>query len=179
VDQLPALISSGTALLATAVSLFLLRQGQVDRREVRREKDREQARQVTAWCDWHSDADYTFAKPRLPAVFVKNSSQAAVYDVFIDYRAPEDGALFRVALGPLPPGDTRTKVIDYEGHLPDNWEPAALFARVNYRDADGSRWIRDSIGRLRIDPGPGNDGFLEEGGVLLKDYSRRHLIAAV
>jgi hypothetical protein len=48
VDQFPALISSITAVVATAVSLFLLGQGQVDRGELRHGKKQEQARKVTA-----------------------------------------------------------------------------------------------------------------------------------
>jgi hypothetical protein len=170
VDSLPALISSITAVIATAVSLFLLRQGQVDRRELRHDKEREQARQVTSWADWHTDEDFaTFARPRLPAVFITNSSDAAVYDVFVDYRAPIDGALLRVSIGPVPPGETRLREIDYDGELEKGWEPSALMARVNFRDSAGHGWMRDALGRLRFDPGAGNDGFFEGGGRILAD----------
>lgn len=169
VDQLPAIISSSSAVVATVVSLFLLRQGQRDRRKLQEVKEREQARQVTSWADWHSDEFSTFGKPRLPAVFVSNHSDAAVYDVFVDYRAPSDGVLLRASLGPVPPGETRMRSIDYDGDLDERWEPAALFARVNFRDSDGKRWVRDALGRLKHDPGAGNDGFFEEGGVLLRD----------
>lgn len=168
-EDLAALISSTTAVLATGVSLFLLRQGQVDRRALRQDKEREQARQITSWSDWHSDEFATFAKPQLPAVFVSNSSDAAVYDVFVDFRAPVSGDLFRASIGPVPPGESRMKVIEYDGSLVDDWEPAALHARVNFRDSDGKRWLRDSLGRLRPDPGAGQDGFFEDGGVLLTD----------
>lgn len=168
-DDLAALISSTTAVVATGVSLFLLRQGQADRRALRQDKGREQARQITAWSDWHSDEYATFAKSRLPAVFVSNSSDAAVYDVFVDFRAPVTGDLFRAAIGPVPPGESRMRVIDYDGRLVDGWEPAALHARVNFRDSDGKRWLRDPLGRLRHDPGSGYDGFFEDGGVLLED----------
>lgn len=47
-DEISTLISSGTAVVATAVSLFLLRQGQVDRRKLAEDAEREQARQVSA-----------------------------------------------------------------------------------------------------------------------------------
>lgn len=158
-----------TAVLATGVSLFLLRQGQLDRRALRQDKEREQARQITSWSDWHSDEFATFARPRLPAVFVSNSSDAAVYDVYVDFRSPVSGGLFRASIGPVPPGESRMKVIDYDGSLGDGWEPAALHAKVNFRDSDGKRWLRDPLGRLRHDPGAGQDGFFEEGGVLRTD----------
>jgi hypothetical protein len=168
VDEFSTLISSGTAVVATVVSLFLLHQGQVDRRKLAEDAERDQARRVSAWADWHDQGDSaTFAQPRLPAVFVRNSSEAAVYDVFVDYRAPIDGALFRVAVGPVPPGEIRVQDIDYDGRLETNWEPTALFPRVNFRDSAGRRWLRDALGRLRADPGAGHDGFFEEGGVLI------------
>lgn len=167
--EISTLISSATAVVATAVTLFLLHQGQVDRRKLAEEAERAQARQVSAWADWHDLGDFaTFAKPVLPAVFVRNSSDAAVYDVFIDYHAPIDGALFRVGLGPVPPGETRVHEIEYDGRLEAEWEPSALFARVNFQDSSGRRWLRDSLGRLRVDPGPGRDGFFKDGGVVLK-----------
>lgn len=168
-DDLSALISLATALVATGVSLFLLRQGQVDRRALRQDQEREQARQITSWSDWHSDEFATFAKPRLPAVFVSNSSDAAVYDVFVDFRAPVSGDLFRAGIGPVPPGESRMRVIDYDGSLIDGWEPAALHACVNFRDSDGKRWVRDPLGRLRHDFGAGHDSFFDDGGVLLRD----------
>ena len=170
VDELSTLISSGTAVVATVVSLFLLHQGQVDRRKLAEDAERRQARQLSSWVDWHDQGDFsTFAKPRLPAVFVRNSSDAAVYDVFVDYRAPIDGALFRVGLGPVPPGETRVRDIEYDGRLETGWEPAALFARVNFRDSAGRRWLRDTLGRLRVDHGAEHDDFFEQGGLTLND----------
>ncbi|HET7690505.1 MAG TPA: hypothetical protein VFK41_09010 [Nocardioidaceae bacterium] len=167
-DQISTLISSVTAVVATAVSLFLLRQGQVDRRKLREDEARSQARRITSWADWQDPSDFaTFAKPRLPAVFVRNSSDAAVFDVFVDYLAPVDGALFRVAIGPVPPGETRVHSVDYEGPLMRGWEPATLFARVNFRDAAGHRWVRDALGQLREDSGAAHDDFFERGGVIL------------
>lgn len=162
-----AIVSSSTAVIATAVSLFLLRQGQVDRRALRRERKREQANAVSGWADWHVPEFATFARPRLPAVFVNNSSASAVYDVFFDYRDPIDGQPFRKSVGPIPPGATRLEVIEYEGDLEDGWEPAALYPRVYFRDAAGERWIRDAIGRLRIDLWSEDDDFFENGGILL------------
>ena len=171
-NDITAFVSSTTAVVATAVSLFLLRQGQVDRRELRHEKAREQATQVTAWADWNLDSEFaTFDKPQLPAVLVANSSAAAVFDVFVDYRTPIGGLPVRAAVGPVPPGETRLRVIDYEGLLEDRWEPAALFPRVYFRDSAGKRWLRDAMGRLHEDHAWGDDDFFKDGGVLLKDSS--------
>lgn len=167
--DIAALISPTTAVVATAVSLFLLRQGQVDRRELRHEKAREQAAQVTAWADWHPNGEFAaFAKPRLPAVLVANSSASAVFDVFVDYRTPIHGLPVRAAIGPVPPGETRVRMIEYDGQLEDGWEPAALFPRVYFRDSAGKRWLRDAMGRLREDHAWGGDDFFKDGGVLLK-----------
>lgn len=157
-------VSLVTATVATLVSLFLLHQGQVDRRQLRREQERSQAQQVSSWGDWYSDDFMTFAQPRVPAVFVANASSAAVYDVFVDFRAPNTGAMLRKSIGPIPPGERRMAQIDFEGSLGEEWEPASLFPRVFYRDSAGQRWLRDGIGRLREDPGPGADGFFEAGG---------------
>jgi hypothetical protein len=119
-----------------------LRKGQADRRKLTEDAERHQARQVSAWVDWQDHGDFaTFAKPCLPAVFLRNSSEAAVYDVFVDYRAPVDGAHYRLGVGSVPPGETRIQEIDYDGSLEAGWEPAALFARGNFRDS----------GRRRID----------------------------
>jgi hypothetical protein len=147
VNDIAALTSSTTAVVATAVSLFLLRQGQVDRRELRHEKARERATHVTAWADWHDSELATFAKPQLPAILVANSSAAAVFDVFVDYRTPTGGLPVRATIEPVPPGETRLRVIDYEGQLEDGWEPAALLPRVYFRDSAGKRWLRDATGR--------------------------------
>lgn len=168
--EFSTLVSTVTSVVATVVTLFLLHQGQVDRRQLRDDADRGQARQISAWADWHELGELgTLAKPRLPAIFIRNSSNAAVYDVFIDYRAPVDGALYRVGLGPLPPGETRVRTIDYDGRLDAEWEPAGLLARVNFQDSSGRRWLRDALGRLRADPGPGQDGFFAAAGVLLRE----------
>lgn len=168
-DALPTLVSTLTAVVATVVSLFLLRQGQFDRRELRLDRNREQARQISSWADWHSDDEMTFAKPRLPAVFVANSSDSAIYDLFVDFRTPDTGLLSRASLGPLAPGGHKSYVIDYDGPLSLGWEPAHLFADLYFRDSAGMRWLRDSQGRLRDDPGSGTDEFYKNGGQLIRD----------
>ena len=92
-----------------------------------------------------------------------------MYDVFVDYLTPIGGLPVREAIGPVPPGETRLKVIDYEGRLDEGWEPAALFPRVYFRDSAGKRWLRNAIGRLVDDSGPGDDAFFADGGALLND----------
>lgn len=92
-----------------------------------------------------------------------------MYDVFVDYLTPIGGLPVREAIGPVPPGETRLKVIDYEGRLDEGWEPAALFPRVYFRDSAGKRWLRNAIGRLVDDSGPGDDAFFADGGALLYD----------
>lgn len=155
---LTALIQSGTAIVAAVVALLLLRQGQFDRREVRRDKEREQARRVTAWADWTDSSELaSLTVPRIPAVFVANSSDAVVFDVFVDYITPGDDGNTRRALGPLPPGTTRRLDVDCDIPPIPGWEPTALHPRVYFRDSAGRLWIRDALGRLRFDPGPGND----------------------
>lgn len=124
---------------------------------------------MSSWADWYSDQDMTFAKPRLPAVFVANASESAVYDVFFDFRTPDTGALRRASHGPLAPGQQKLREIDYDGPLSLGWEPAALHARVYFRDSAGVRWLRDSQGRLLEDPGAEADEFFELGGQLIRD----------
>lgn len=98
--EISTLTSTLAGVVATLVSLFLLRQRQVDRRKLREDQARAQARLITSWSDWHEAEFAAFAKLPLPAVFVNNASAAAVYDAFIDYRVPVDGRLFRVPIGP-------------------------------------------------------------------------------
>ncbi|WP_370186966.1 hypothetical protein [Aeromicrobium sp.] len=165
---MPSLISALSALVATALSIFLLFQGQRDRRRLRSERRYEQARLISAWTDWHSDAEMTFAQPRLPAVFISNSSDAAVYDVFVDYRDPVRAELFRVSLESVPPSASKRFVVEFDGPLAKGWTPDHLWAEVNFLDARGKRWIRGFRGRLREDPGAELDDFVRRGGRLLE-----------
>ena len=90
----------------------------------------------------------------------------AVHEVFIDFYGPSDQQRTRIEVGQVPPGQTRHR--DVLSPLPDDpsWDPAALMPRVFFRDSDGHIWMRDLLGRLRVDPGPGNDGFSGENGRL-------------
>jgi hypothetical protein len=151
--------------VAIVVSLFLLRQGQAYRRELRREQRGQQASRVTIWCEWNLDSpDADYDRPAIPAVFVSNASEQAVYEVFVDYLDPVEGVPVRIDVGPVPPGATRHRDVLASIPAEKRWEPSSLMPRLFFRDAEGQYWMRDSIGRLRRDPGPGNDGFAEDGG---------------
>jgi hypothetical protein len=168
VEVISDLITSVTGLLGTVLALFLLHQGQVDRRAMRLADERDQAQKITSWADWLQVADdATLTGPRLPAIFVANSSDAAVHDVFVDFYDPKEGVYLRAPIGPVPPGATRARVVDFDGHAGDGWEPSQLFPQAYFRDSAGRRWLRDALGRLRVDPGSGNDDFFARGGTLL------------
>ena len=47
--------------------------------------------------------------------------------------------------------------IAYEGELDDGWEPAAMFARLYFRDSSGRRWLRDGSGRLHENLGSADE----------------------
>ena len=162
----PLIASVGT-VIATAVSLYLLRQGQLDRRALRDEHRRSQARLITIWTDWNPDSpERDFDQSQVPAISVANASNEAVYEVFVDYRDQSDRAPIRIDFGAVPPGQTRSRDVATPPARDPRWEPSSLMPRLFFRDAEGHGWMRDVMGRLRPDPGPGNDGFLEAGGRL-------------
>jgi hypothetical protein len=66
-DDVASLISSVGTVIATAVSLYLLRQGQLDRRSIREEQRRSQARLVTIWADWNPDSPERFRSTAYPS----------------------------------------------------------------------------------------------------------------
>jgi hypothetical protein len=169
----PQLIASLGTVIAISTSLFLLRQGQQDRRELRDERRREQAGLVTCWCDWNADSpDIDRDRLYVPAVFVRNASDQAIYQAFVDYYHPQHG-LERIDIGPVPPGETRHR--DVLADIPDDprWEPSGLLPRLFFTDAGGQAWLRGIKGRLQPDPGPHRDGFSDEGGVLNLGLPRR------
>ena len=168
VGEIESWVTTISAVIAVMISLFLLRQGQIDRRRVREHEERDQAQRVSSWCAWRSDDSSTFERPRLPTIFVCNASGAAVYDVFVDYSAPDSGQRFRRALGAVAPGETRYLEVEYDAEVDRSWEPAAMHPRTYFRDSAGTYWLRDSLGRLRRDPGAAADEFFDNGGVLLR-----------
>jgi hypothetical protein len=158
------LIAALGTIATTLIALFLLRQGQVDRREVQEERKKEQARGVTCWCDWNPDSpEVTVERPHIASIFVRNTSEQAIYQAFVDYYHPQTG-LERIDVGPVPPAETRHR--DVVAEIPDDlrWEPSALLPTVYFTDANGYPWTRTMRGRLARDPGPHRDGFSEEGG---------------
>lgn len=162
-DALSSLITATGTVVAIAVSLFLLRQGQQDRRALSEERRREQASRVTCWCDWNAESpSVDYDQPHVPAIYVRNTSDQTVYQVFVDYWHP-DGVEERIDIGPVPPGETRHR--DVVAPIPDDlrWEPSGMLPRVLFTDSNGNAWVRDRRGRLRPDPGPHNDGFGPDG----------------
>jgi hypothetical protein len=155
---LTEMISSSGSLITSGVALFLLWQGQQDRRESRQEKKREQAAKVTCWCEWNEESPFaTYDEPNVPAIFVRNSSDQAVYAAFLDYYHPQRGPE-RLDIGAVPPGGTRH--LDIEAEVSDipRWEPSALLPRLSFSDAGGRDWVRTVTGRLVVDgPRAGTD----------------------
>lgn len=101
-DQVGEWISTVGTLVATAIALFLLWQGQQDRRALREETRRNQASRVTCWCEWSPDThEGESGHKGVPAIFVRNMSEQSVYGVFVDYYHPEHG-LERIDIGPVP-----------------------------------------------------------------------------
>lgn len=149
-------ISTVGTLVAIATSLYLLRQGQQDRRQLHEDQIRQQAERITAWADWLStEQSQTGDEPLEVAIFVHNASGQVAYDVFADYLDPARGGTSRIAYGPLPPGTT-ARLLIVSGDPRDHWEPAAAFVELYFQDASGRRWYRTSAGRLWPDPGPGH-----------------------
>lgn len=160
------LISALGTVVTTLIALVLLRQGQRDRRDIREEKKSDQARRVTCWCDWNLESpDIDYDNPHVAAIFVRNASDQAIYQVFVDYYHPQTG-LERIDVGPVSPGETRHR--DVMAEIPDDphWEPSVLLPSLFFSDASGYPWTRTIKGRLVRDPGPHQDGFTEEVGRL-------------
>ncbi|WP_162794495.1 hypothetical protein [Nocardioides houyundeii] len=151
-------ISAAGTLVAIGTSLFLLAQGQRDRREVASERKREQASRVTCWAEWNFDWEgATLAQPACPSIRVRNTSDAAVYEVFVDLIGPADGQAIRADIGAVGPGATARwnyeEPFNTDGSVPD-----ALMPRLFFRDASGQEWKRTARGVLVPDPGAVADG---------------------
>jgi hypothetical protein len=156
-EWLDSINALGT-LVAIGTSLFLLRQGQRDRREAANQRKREQASRVTCWAEWNSDwSGGTFAQPRCPSVRVSNASDAAVYEVFVDFIRPADGQTCRADIGAVAPGGSARWDFEESFQL-QGWVPDALMPRLYFRDANGVPWKRTARGILVPDPGPYADG---------------------
>lgn len=155
-DWLEPISAAGT-LVVIGTSLVLLAQGQRDRREAANDRRREQASRVTCWAEWKSDWDgATFAQPACPSIRVRNASDAAVYEVFVDFVSPADGRAIRADIGAIGPGATAEWIYD-EPFNTDGWVPDALLPKLYFRDASGQTWKRTARGVLVVDPGAGSD----------------------
>lgn len=167
--DIASVVTALAGALSSGLSLFLLRQGQQDRRELQLRAERDQATRVTGWADWdHCSSRIDSETPNVPAIWVANSSDAAIYDVFVDYRRPGDGQLLRDSIGPVPPGEQRKLELQIGGAIEAGWEPGAMFPRIYFCDSSYQRWIRDSVGRLRVDDEWGRDDFFESGGQIVR-----------
>jgi hypothetical protein len=156
-EWIDAIGAAGT-LVAIGTSLFLLRQGQGDRRDAANEKKREQASRVTCWGDWATDWDgATFAQPACPSVRIRNASDAAVYEVFVDFVSPADGMTIRADIGAVGPDGTAEWNYE-EPFNTEDWVPDALLPVLYFRDASGHAWKRTARGVLVADPGAVADG---------------------
>lgn len=155
-------ISSVGTLVAIGTSLFLLAQGQRDRRDVVDERKRKQASQVSCWAEWNSDWDgASLAQMRCPSIRVKNASDAAVYEVFVGFISPVDGQAFRADIGAVAPGCTACR--NYEDPFEvAGWVPDALLPKLYFRDANGVMWKRTARGVLVPDPGVSADGPIKQ-----------------
>lgn len=170
----PSAISAGSALVAVVVSLLLLRQGQEDRRELRRERERRQAAQVSFWADWTDPLCPTLASPaQVPAIWVANSSDAVVYDVFIDYRSPGRDRIVRHPIGPVPPGETHVIEVECKGELHELWEPGAVLPQLFFQDSAGKRWVRGTHKGLREDHNWGNEHHYHPDLIPMHGFRRR------
>lgn len=101
-----------------------------------------------------------------------NASDAAVFDVFIGYFRPGDGQLLRDSIGPVPPGESRRLDVEISGAIEPRWEPAVMAPRIYFRDSAYRRWIRDTVGRLRVDDEW--DDFFERGGQIVSPSAQAH-----
>lgn len=156
-DTLAATISAVGTVVAIFTSLFLLMQGQRDRRMVASDRRQEQAAQVTTWAEWNYDwPDALYEQSKCPVVRLRNASNAAVYEAFVDITSPVDGQTLRVDIGAVPPGHTTDWNFTQRFSM-KNWVPDALSPRLYFRDARGQRWKRNALGILGVDHSPGHD----------------------
>lgn len=122
---------------------------------------------MSCWADWSPDEIQVLsgAVLRDPAVSVANQTDEPVYGAFIDYRDQSDGHPVRVDVGTIPPGAVKTVKIEVDrAQRQVDWQPEQLLPVLYLRDTRNRWWYRDTVGYLRPDPGPGNDGFFESGG---------------
>lgn len=166
-EHLTNLATSVSAVAAVLISLYVLRLQLRDRQDVRRDQDREHASRVSCWAEWSKDSVPvpSGGLPRHPVVCVANRTDEPVFGSFVDYRDQSDGHPIRVDVGTIPPGAVKSVRIDgASANQSGDWEPEYLLPTLYFRDTRNRWWHRDTVGYLKRDPGPGNDGFWESGG---------------
>ena len=144
------LAAVGTILAVVAALGLALREA----RERRRDRERQQAEQITAWLEPIGDA--TTAGLVMPVVAVVNGSQQLAYRVVASL-VPVRGAIrddfhsqigagawdFRAFKGELPPGRTNLQIKHPGGGM-----HIRFAIELAFRDAAGRSWVRTSQGRL-------------------------------
>lgn len=166
-ENVTDLATAASAVAAVLISSYVLRLQLRDRQDARRVHEREAASRVSCWADWSPDEIQVLsgAVLRDPAVSVANQTDEPVYGAFIDYRDQSDGHPVRVDVGTIPPGAVKTVKIEVDrAQRQVDWQPEQLLPVLYLRDTRNRWWYRDTVGYLRPDPGPGNDGFFESGG---------------
>jgi hypothetical protein len=126
-----------------------------DARDRRREREQQQADQVTAWLDQVGGP--TTAGLRMPVVAIVNGSQQLAYRVIASL-VPVRGAIrqdfrpvvgagpweFRAFKGELPPGRTNLEI-----EHPGGGMHIRFAIELAFRDAAGRSWVRSAEGKLR------------------------------
>jgi hypothetical protein len=134
---------------ALSASLYLLHQGQTDRRRTDVERERRQARLVSYWVGiktFDSD-DYSLADPPDgPCLYIRNVSDQPIYDVVVQ---PEpfdpDNAQAPIGMWAMvPPGEIREAFWPFWPDMPHDVRPT-----LNFVDANGVAWHRDAF-RLTV-----------------------------
>jgi hypothetical protein len=169
VETLIGTVTAASAVIAVAISLYVLRLQLREQRDSRQALEREDALRVTCWAEWSPEevALLSGAVLRAPVVCVSNRTNEPVFGVFFDYRDQLDGHPVRVDVGTVPPGAVSTIPILLPGsQLTADWQPSLLLPTLFFRDSRNRWWHRNTIGRLVPDPGPSSDEFFASGGTL-------------
>jgi hypothetical protein len=167
IETLIGAVTAASAVIAVAISLYILRLQLREQGESRNALEQQDALRVTCWPDWSPDEIPLLSGQVLrdPVVSVSNRTNEPVFGVFFDYRDQSDGHPVRVEVGTVPPGAVRTVPILLSGAQPTpGWQPSRLLPTLFFRDARNRWWHRNTIGRLEPDPGPSNDDFFASGG---------------
>lgn len=157
IGSLGALIA---AVLASLIALRIYRieserdqRAESDRRERDLEALRAQASQVSAWWDTAyrvSDEGQRYSLGR--AALVRNASELPVHSVRVFFHVPLAGGGYEY-FGPVikavvPPRPDPVDV--YPPLEPGDVEPSNALVEIEFTDANGVQWKRDTSGRLEM-----------------------------